>query len=330
MVRPRDLTRGPGLGVDRCRNFLVAGRCRRRDRQHARLPRGSLGRWRGVRRRWLDRLPFRREERLGRLASARDPLTVITVRGLLLLPVIEQRSSRLFGCSRYRSGIRQLWQVVTADAGCHVNIKINKSPKGIFWKLHAFGLNTAAHACAGVARTVSSPREIFEQQYQAAAAEGALYELYMRLLADKMPELQQSAYGERLEDVEGLIIVHLSSALTEDEKNHLKLCRQLRNKILHCDFHAARKKLKELGADPQPGNVRRTDISGLSGRQMAEKISSALANASGSSEYVADLASRAGTVFGWLLEAGGAGDFAKAADSFKRGAAIVDRLARNS
>jgi hypothetical protein len=29
----------------------------------------------------------------------------------------------------------------------------------------------------------------------------------------------------------------------------------------------------------------------------------------GSSEYVADLGSRAGTVFGWLLEAGGTGDF---------------------
>ena len=60
---------------------------------------------------------------------------------------------------------------------------------------------------------------------------------------------------------------------------------------------------------------------------MAVKITSALAHAPGSSEYVADLGSRAGVVFGWLLEAGGAGDFAKAADAFARGAAIVDRLA---
>ena len=121
--------------------------------------------------------------------------------------------------------------------------------------------------------------------------------------------------------------MYFSSALTEDEKNHLKLCRQLRNKILHCDFHAARKKLKELGANPQPANVTRTDISGLSGQEMAEQISSALAHTPGSSEYVADLGDRAGVVFGWLLEAGGAGDFAKAAEAFTRGAAIVDRLA---
>lgn len=178
--------------------------------------------------------------------------------------------------------------------------------------------------------SLNSPREIFEQQYKAAAAEGALYELHMRLLADKVPQLQQSAYGERLEDVEGLIVVHFASVLTDDEKRLLTLCRQLRNKILHCDFHSARKKLEELGVNPQSGNVRTTDISGLFGRQMAEKITGAIANAPGSSQYVADLGSRAGTVFGWLLEAGGAGDFTKAADSFARGAAIVDRLATNS
>src|ERR1700730_16009917 len=34
--------------------------------------------------------------------------------------------------------------------------------------------------------------------------------------------------------------------------------------------------------------------------------------------------------FGWLLEAGGAGDFTKAVDSFARGAVIINRLAVNS
>jgi hypothetical protein len=120
MVRPRDVTRGPGGGVDRCRDFLVADRRRRQDREHARFSHGSLGRGHGVRDRWLDGLLFRREERLGRLARARDPLTVITVRGLLLLPVIEQGSSGLFGCSRYRSGFvnfgRSLPQMLDATS----------------------------------------------------------------------------------------------------------------------------------------------------------------------------------------------------------------------
>jgi len=34
-----------------------------------------------------------------------------------------------------------------------------------------------------------------------------------------------------------------------------------------------------MGANPQPGNVRRTDISALSGRQMAEKITNVRAPA---------------------------------------------------
>jgi hypothetical protein len=182
----------------------------------------------------------------------------------------------------------------------------------------------------GEAEALQSPRETFEPQFKAAAAEGAVYELYVRLLADKMPELQQSAYGERLEDVEGLIVAHFSSALTEDEKNHLQLCRQLRNKLLHCDFYAARNKLREMGANPQPGNVRRIDISGLTGQQMLEKITAASSGPPGSSEYVADRRSEAGRVFGWLLDAGEAGDFAKAASAFARGASIVDRLARDS
>jgi len=94
MLRPRDLARGPGLGVDRCCDFLAADRCRRQHRQHARFPLGSLVRRRGVRNRWLDGLPFRREERLGSLALARDRLTVVTAEVVLLLPVIEHGSLR--------------------------------------------------------------------------------------------------------------------------------------------------------------------------------------------------------------------------------------------
>ncbi len=36
-------------------------------------------------------------------------------------------------------------------------------------------------------------REIFEQQYKAAAAEGPIIELKLRLLAYKVPELQKYA-----------------------------------------------------------------------------------------------------------------------------------------
>jgi hypothetical protein len=171
---------------------------------------------------------------------------------------------------------------------------------------------------------------MFEQQYKAAAAEGALYELQMRLLADKVPELQRAAYGKELKDVEALIIARFADALSDGEKTLLERCRQLRNKILHCDFRAARKKLQELGANPQRGDVAMVDIRGLSGQEMAGKIAAALSNVPGSSRYVEDLPKGAGKIYGWLFNASRAGDFSRAVESFARGAAIVDRLAMNS
>jgi hypothetical protein len=174
---------------------------------------------------------------------------------------------------------------------------------------------------------VKSPRESFEAQYKEAAAEGAIIELHMRLLADKVPTLQQFAHDQRLEDVETLIVQHFVAVLTDDEKRTLELCRQLRNKILHCDFKAARKKLQQIGAAPGRGDVKKIDISGLSGKEMLQKLTSAAGNVAGSFEYVADLPAGPGSVYGWLIEVGQAGDFVQAVDAFRRGAAIVGRLA---
>jgi hypothetical protein len=44
---------------------------------------------------------------------------------------------------------------------------------------------------------------------------------------------------------------------------------------------------------------------------------------------VADLPAGPGSVYGWLIEVGQAGDFIQAVDAFKRSAAIVDRLAES-
>lgn len=177
--------------------------------------------------------------------------------------------------------------------------------------------------------SLNSPREIFEQQYKAAAAEGAIIELRLRLLADKVPELRKFAHDKRLKDVENLIAQHFAQGLTDDEKRTLELCRQLRNKILHCDFRAARNKLEQLGANPQPGQVKKIDIHDLSGTQMREKITKAFVGVEGTFEYVADSAAAPGSVFGWLMEVGRAGDFNHAVDAFAHAAAIVDRLARS-
>jgi len=60
---------------------------------------------------------------------------------------------------------------------------------------------------------------------------------------------------------------------------------------------------------------------------MVEKIADLVASVPGTFDYVADARNGAGSVFGWLLEVGQAGDFNQAAGAFVRAAAIVDRLA---
>jgi hypothetical protein len=60
---------------------------------------------------------------------------------------------------------------------------------------------------------------------------------------------------------------------------------------------------------------------------MAEKIARVEAGDEAAFEYVADLRAGPGTVFGWLIEAGEAGDFNQATDAFVRASEIVHRLA---
>jgi hypothetical protein len=74
-------------GAQRCRNFLVADRAGGEIGSTRGFRGGRSADGAGVRSRWLCGLPFRREERLGRLARARDPLAIITEREVMLLPM---------------------------------------------------------------------------------------------------------------------------------------------------------------------------------------------------------------------------------------------------
>ncbi len=176
-----------------------------------------------------------------------------------------------------------------------------------------------------------SPVEAFEYQYKVAAGEGAIVELKIRLLADKIPALQQLAHDQKLENVELLIAEQFPDHLAAEEIETLKLCRQFRNKILHCDFRTARTKLQQLGIETQHGEVKLVNIRQVSSpEQFVAKIAAVKANVPGSFEYVSDLPDKAGSVFGWLIELGSAGDFVRAAECFAHAAGIIDRLAMTS
>jgi hypothetical protein len=83
-------------------------------------------------------------------------------------------------------------------------------------------------------------------QYKAASGEGAALELKLRILACKVPELRKFAHDKKLQNVEDATVEHFGGAITHEEKQVLQRCRCLRNKILHCEFPAARRILASL------------------------------------------------------------------------------------
>jgi hypothetical protein len=151
----------------------------------------------------------------------------------------------------------------------------------------------------------------------------------MRLLADKVPALEQYAHVVlRLEDVENEIVRLFDEAISNDERDILRRCRQLRNKLVHCDFHAARTKLHKLGVQPQHGGVRKVVFGDVTGADLVKHLHAGASGEPGSFEYFADTATTAaGGVFGWLLEMAASGDLVQAASVFARASGIIDRLA---
>jgi hypothetical protein len=161
-----------------------------------------------------------------------------------------------------------------------------------------------------------SPFEGFLEQFKTAAAEGAVVELKLRLLADKFPELQKWAHAQELEKTEKKIEERFGHYFSEDDKTTLTKCRELRNKLLHGNFSVARKKLRELGSNPRRGGVSTGKVY--------------VADATGT-VYVADtLTTDPGGIYSWLLETGKAGDFQRAVEVFEKAEAILDRLAKDA
>lgn len=174
----------------------------------------------------------------------------------------------------------------------------------------------------------SSIIDKYISSFKEAAGAGAVVELKMRLLADKIPALKKCAHSQRLENIETDLIEHFGAGMSDQDKEALRLCRQLRNKVLHSDFCAVRDKLGDLGHAPPSGSVVKIGLSDkVTVAGGASKIEAVKAGTEG--VRVADTKSTGeGGLFGWLLEAGNSGDFEKAADAFKKAEGIVERLSK--
>ena len=100
-----------------------------------------------------------------------------------------------------------------------------------------------------------SPSDIAINKFSEVAALAARQELILRLLANKTKAIKDAAYEYSVADTERRVIKHFSCAghLDATQSNLLKRSRQIRNKILHCKFNEAVKRIEKLAGRKAPG-----------------------------------------------------------------------------
>jgi hypothetical protein len=171
-----------------------------------------------------------------------------------------------------------------------------------------------------------NPVEIVRLQFKAAAGEAAEVELSMRMLADKVPELRAFAHSKRFEDIEDEIIKHFGNLLSDEDKKTLSASRVLRNKILHCDFEAARNKLDELGLSPKRDVVRRGTISPSMSAEEIQRTIHEIAEGHGG-ELVSNTPGRGpANLFGWMMELAAGNGFVLSLRAFSSAGSVIERL----
>ncbi|MGC1779277.1 MAG: hypothetical protein WBB34_15135 [Xanthobacteraceae bacterium] len=148
----------------------------------------------------------------------------------------------------------------------------------------------------------------------------------MRMLADKLPALRPFTHSRKFEDIEVEIIGYFGTLLSDEDKQALSAARMLRNKILHCDFEAARNKLDELGLSPKRGVVRKAMISPSMPAEAIMQTIRAVAEGRGG-VLISNTPGKAhANLFGWMMELAAGNGFVLALSAFQRAGAIIERL----
>jgi hypothetical protein len=162
------------------------------------------------------------------------------------------------------------------------------------------------------------------QQFGSVAGAAAELELRVRLLCGIIPSIQHDSAAHKLEDVERAVVDYFVNELSAEERVTLERARQLRNKVLHADFHGARRKLQQIDGKESPSMVRVVklqeggELEQLRAIAESPKALGALVGATSSTQE--------GTVFGWLLEFGLSGEFQRAFEALEAATLIVERL----
>jgi hypothetical protein len=166
------------------------------------------------------------------------------------------------------------------------------------------------------------PRVLAEAQFKLASAEAAVFELRMRMLAGTIPVTQDAAIDVKLADIRDGILGHYQGKVTAEETELIHHACTLRNKLLHCEFSAARRKLEVLNPKTRDGGVLRLDFG-----SEPEKVLEVIAGRNVGQQPVAGTKTRTlRDVYGWLQECQLSNEFDEAAAVFKRVNNILESL----
>lgn len=160
--------------------------------------------------------------------------------------------------------------------------------------------------------------------YSRAAARACVFELKSRLFADVVPALRCFSRGNFSQLVTAIAAwMEAKSRGTPEERQHLRTCVTLRNKLLHADLSRAAVHAKALGATLSEGSLKQVTVPG---KFTAESFLAAVADTASHVE-VASTKSEHAPIFGWLMESWGSGVFVEAERLFDQAIGVLEREA---
>ena len=127
----------------------------------------------------------------------------------------------------------------------------------------------------------------------------------------------------RLVEVEDAVLAHFARQLSDDERKLLTAARQLRNKVLHCDFSEARGRLVDLGHQPTGIELRLVKLT--PGSEITDLIRAM--NEDGGTRFAVESAPARGHLAHWHTQMAIDGSLEMAANVFRAAGAVVVRLA---
>lgn len=170
---------------------------------------------------------------------------------------------------------------------------------------------------------------LMEPRFRKASAAAAAFELRARIVAGTVPHLATLKIDVSLTRVLDALADHFGEVLTEEDRAVLHRARLLRNKLLHCELSRVRGTLNEASPRTRGPHVHALDVEGLDGPDLVARVRGLGRGEDVGQRAVGETATRTlGDVYGWMAEAGSAGEFEEAADAFERAVQVLAALTR--